>query len=92
MYGKEVAVTLKKNLYVDDLLKSVQDKQTAIKLMKNVGAICVEEGFHLTKFVNKNKNVLLSIFFYLGFSFTNIHNSQDGKGGEATSLTLLLLG
>lgn len=34
-YGKKVADTLRKNVF-DDLLKSVQDKQTAIKLMKGM--------------------------------------------------------
>ena len=60
-YGKEVADTLRGDFYVDDLLKSVQDKQKAIKLMKHVTAMCVEGGFWLTKFVNNSKDVLVSI-------------------------------
>ena len=34
-YGKKVADTLRKHVF-DDLLKSVQDKQTVIKLMKGM--------------------------------------------------------
>ena len=34
-YGKEVADTLRGDFYVDDLLKSVQYEQKAIKLMKD---------------------------------------------------------
>ena len=51
-YDKEVADTLKGDFYVDDLLKSVQDEQSVIKLMKDMTAMCVEEGFRLTKFVS----------------------------------------
>ena len=60
-YGKEVADTLRGDFYVDDLLKSVQDKQKAIKLMKDVTAMCAEGGFWLTKFVSNSKDVLVSI-------------------------------
>ena len=60
-YGKEVADTLRGDFYVDDLLKSVQDEQQAIKLMKDVTAMCAEGGFRLTKFVSNSRDVLVSI-------------------------------
>ena len=60
-YGKEVADTLRVDLYVDNLPKSVQDKQTAIKLMKDVTSMCAEGGSWITKFVSNNKDVLVSI-------------------------------
>ena len=60
-YGKAVADTLRGDFYVDDLLKSVQDKQTAFKLMKDVTTMFAEGGFWLTKYVSNNKDVLVSI-------------------------------
>ena len=58
--SKEVADTLRGDFYVDDL-KSVQDEQTAIKLMKDVTAMRVEGVFQPTKFVSNSKDVLVSI-------------------------------
>ena len=60
-YFKEVADTLRGDFYVNDLFKSVQDEQTAIKLMKDVTEMCAEGGFWLTRFVSNSKNVLISI-------------------------------
>ena len=60
-YGKEVEDTLTGDFYVDDLLKSVQDKQATIKLMKDVTAMCEEGGFGFAKFVSNSKDVLVSI-------------------------------
>ena len=60
-YGKEVADTLRGNFYVDDLLKSFQDEQKAIKLIKDITAMCAKGGFWISKFVNNRKDVLLSI-------------------------------
>ena len=60
IYGKEVADTLGKNFYVDDL-KSVQHEQTAIKLMKDVTAICAVGKFRLTKCESSCKDVAVSI-------------------------------
>ena len=60
-HGKEAVDTLRGDFYTDDLFKSVQDEQTAIKLMKNITAMCAEEGFWLTKFASKSKDVLVSI-------------------------------
>ena len=59
--GKEKTVILRGEFYIDDLLKSVQDKQKAIKLMKDVTAMCAKGGFWLTKFVSNSKYVLVSI-------------------------------
>ena len=60
-YGTETACTLKENFYVDDLLKSVNSKDDAIKIIKNVISMCNEGGFNLTKFVSNSKKVLHSI-------------------------------
>ena len=60
-YGTEVAETLRNNFYVDDMLKSVSNEETAIKLIQGVRKICVDGGFFLTKFASNNKQVLASI-------------------------------
>ena len=60
-YVKEVTDTLRGDFYVDDILKSVQDEQKAIKLMKDVTAMCAEGGFRLKKFGSNSKDVLVSI-------------------------------
>ena len=52
---------LGKKIYKYDLLEQVQDEQTAVKLMKDVRAMCAEGSFHLTKFVSNIKDSLLSI-------------------------------
>ena len=60
-FGKEAAETLQNNFYVDDLLKSADDENKAIKLIQEVKAICVSGGFRLTKCLCNSKNVLQSI-------------------------------
>ena len=52
-YGKDAAETLKNNFYVDDMLKSVENEDKAITLMKG--------GFNMTKFASSSKRVLQSI-------------------------------
>ena len=49
-FGKAVAKTLQDNFYVDDLLKSLDNEKEAIKLIKNVKAMCESGGFKLTSF------------------------------------------
>ena len=60
-YRAEVLETLRNNFFVDDMLKSVSNEETAIKLMQGVRKICADGGFHLTKFISNNKQVLASI-------------------------------
>ena len=60
-YGTGTAPTLRENFYVDDLLKSVNSEDDAIKLIKNVRSMCNEGGFNLTKFISNSKKVLHSI-------------------------------
>ena len=60
-YGTETACTLRENFYVDDLLKSVNSEDDAIKLIKNLRSMCNEGGSNLTKFVSNSKKVLHSI-------------------------------
>ena len=60
-FGKAAAKTLQDNFYVDDLLKSQDNEKEAIKLIKNVKAMCESGGFKLTKFLSNSKKVLQSI-------------------------------
>ena len=60
-YQKKVTDTLRRNLYVDDLLTSVRDVNTAICLLHKVIKLCAEGGFWLTKFVSIKVEVLQSI-------------------------------
>ena len=50
-YGPEVSETPRSNFY----------EKTAIKFMQGVRRICTDGGFHLTKFISNNKQVLASI-------------------------------
>ena len=60
-YQKEVTDTLRRNFYVDDLLKSVRDVNTAICLLHEVIKLCAEGGLRLTKFVSNKVEVFQSI-------------------------------
>ena len=57
-FGKEAAKTLQNNFYVNDFLKSVDDKDSTMKLIKEVKAMCASSGFRLTKFLSNSKRVL----------------------------------
>ena len=46
---------------MDNLLKSLDNEMEAIKLIKNVKAMCASGGFKLTKFLSNSKQVLQSI-------------------------------
>ena len=59
-YGQETAEVKSINFYVDDLLKAVDDPKTAKILFKNV-YMCKSGGFHLTKFISNNRELLISI-------------------------------
>ena len=56
-----VARTIKRNFYVDDCLKSVNDTTSAINLIDNLRSSCAKRGFHLTKFTSNSRVVLQSI-------------------------------
>ena len=57
-YHPDVALTLKRNFYVDDLLKSVKDVSTAVKLIQDVSKMCSNGGFSLTKSISNELQVL----------------------------------
>ena len=60
-FGSAAAQTLQRSFYVDDMVKSVENKEVAIKLVKNVIGICQKVGFKLTKFISNSREVLTTI-------------------------------
>ena len=60
-FGKETVKTVNKNFYVDDCLKSVPTVDEAINLPREQTALLAIGGFHLTKWMSNNRDVLASI-------------------------------
>ncbi len=61
MFPAEVADTVTKNFYVDDLLKSLSSKEDAALMVKNLTTMCRLGGFNLTKWISTSREVLLGI-------------------------------
>ena len=59
--GHAAAETLKKNFYVDDMLKSTDSVSSATQLIREVVEMCKMGGFNLTKFVSSNPSVLSNL-------------------------------
>ena len=59
--GVRTADTLRRNFYVDDVLKSGSTDDEAFKLAKDIKAVCENGGFNLTKFVGNTENIIYSI-------------------------------
>ena len=60
-YGLHASEPVMKNLYEDNLLKSVESEEYAVVLIKKVKEMCNVSGFNSTKFNCNTKNVLMSI-------------------------------
>ncbi|KAM4561412.1 uncharacterized protein V3H82_015431 [Fundulus diaphanus] len=60
-FGQEAAITVKKNFYVDDCLKSVADEDTAVALCSNLRGMLARGGFRLTKWASNSRKLLNSI-------------------------------
>jgi hypothetical protein len=60
-YGVTVADTLRKNFYVEDVLKSTPTKDAAVDLSTKVKEVCAKGGFKLTKFVGNTERIIESI-------------------------------
>ena len=60
-YGSEAANTLRRNFYVDDVLKSASTEDETIKLASDTKAVCQNGGFNLTKFVGNTERIISSI-------------------------------
>ena len=60
-FDKEVAETVDKNMYVDDLMKSVASVDRAVILAKQLRELLQKGGFKLTKWLSNNREVLATI-------------------------------
>lgn len=60
-FPAEVADTISRNFYVDDVLKSLPSEEDAKLMVKNLTAICKLGGFNLTKWISNSREVLLEI-------------------------------
>ena len=60
-YGSEVAQTLRRNLYIDDFLRSVSTEAKGKDQIDGLRQACGKSGFRLTKFICNRWNVLESI-------------------------------
>ena len=60
-YGEEVSSILRRNFYVDDMLKSFPSAKIAVDMIYKVKSLCKEGGFNLTKFSSNHIEVLKSI-------------------------------
>ena len=60
-FRSDIAVTLIRNFYVDDMLKSVPKDEKAIEVVQRTKAMCKKGGFKLTKFVSSSRKVLESV-------------------------------
>lgn len=61
MYGKEATNTLRRNFYIDNLLKSTIETEETIELITNIRSMCKEGGFNLTKFISNSREVIESL-------------------------------
>ena len=60
-YGEDVSSILRRNFYVDDLLKILPSAKIAVDMIYKVKSSCKEGGFNLTKFSSNDIEVLKSI-------------------------------
>ena len=60
-YGEEASSILRRNFYVDDMLKSFPSTKIAVDMIHKVRLLCKEGGFNLTKFSCNHIEVLKSI-------------------------------
>ena len=59
--GSQCADVLRRNFYVDDMLKSYPDEKSAGENLLLVDEMCSRGGFNLTKFVSNSEQVISSI-------------------------------
>ena len=60
-FEEDATKTLQRNFYVDDMLKSSPDVDTAIDLISRVRGLFAAGGFNLAKFVSNNVEVKQAI-------------------------------
>ena len=60
-FGPEVTNTVRRNFYLDDILKSVPNEENAIHLTEQLIQLMKEGGFHLTKFTSNSRKLLATL-------------------------------
>ena len=60
-FGPVTTDTLRRNVYVGHLLKSVPTSEDAITLTEQLIELCAESGFNLVKFASNNRKVFFAI-------------------------------
>ena len=60
-FGPEVINTVRRNFYVDDVLKSVPDEENAIRLDEQFIQLMKDGGFHLMKFTSNSRKRLATL-------------------------------
>ena len=60
-FSEESRVSVNKNFYVDDWLKSVKTEATAIKIVDEVSQLVARVGFKLTSYTSNSRNLLSKI-------------------------------
>jgi hypothetical protein len=60
-FDLETTKTVKNNFYVDDLLKSLNSTEEAVRQANELIKLCEMGGFNLTKFMSNDREVLSSI-------------------------------
>ena len=60
-YGEEVSSILRRNFYVDDMLKCFPSAKIAVDMIYKVKSLCEEGGLNLRKFFSNQVEVLKSI-------------------------------
>ncbi|XP_078384177.1 uncharacterized protein LOC144666660 [Oculina patagonica] len=60
-FDPETIQTVMRNMYVDDLMKSVSSPETAIKLSTQLRELLKKGGFRLTKWLSNDRDVLVEI-------------------------------
>jgi hypothetical protein len=60
-FDEEVTQTVRRNFYVDDCLKSVEDDSQAIALASDLRELLAKGGFRLTKWVSNSSRVVASL-------------------------------
>ena len=60
-YYKETVQTVRRNFYIDDCFKSVEDDQKAVQLVDQLRKLLADGGFRLTKWVSNSRDVIESV-------------------------------
>lgn len=61
LFETTVVITVLRNFYVYDCLKSVSSEEEAVQLCQNLKAVCQQGCFNLTKWISNSRLVLASI-------------------------------